>query len=152
MGRAIKISWQFDTKWWLERGWSGAMHCDGPLQQTWDASLGSAPVMSAYVCGSEAQKWTELGKPVEAGLYVLSKMYPECNDHFVRGWFSNWVNDPFASGGFSYLAAGYVIEHFQHMIESENRVHFAGEHTSQWTGFIEGALESAERVVAEITA
>jgi monoamine oxidase len=29
-------------------------------------------------------------------------------------------------------------------------VHFAGEHTAIWTGFIEGALESAERVVGEV--
>ncbi len=149
MGRAVKITWQFKSKWWLERGWNGSMHCDGPLQQTWDASLGGAPVMSAYICGTEAQKWTELGDPVNAGLYVLTKLYPEAGVEFVRGWFSDWIHDPFSRGGFSFLATGYVIEHMQHMVESEGRIHFAGEHTSLWTGFIEGALDSAERASAE---
>ncbi|WP_425290030.1 FAD-dependent oxidoreductase [Shewanella algae] len=32
----------------------------------------------------------------------------------------------------------------------ETRVHFAGEHTALYQGFIEGALESAERAAAEV--
>jgi monoamine oxidase len=32
----------------------------------------------------------------------------------------------------------------------DGRIHFAGEHTSPWTGWMQGALESARRVVAEI--
>jgi len=32
----------------------------------------------------------------------------------------------------------------------EGRIHFAGEHTSRWTGWIQGALQSAQRVVWEI--
>jgi monoamine oxidase len=32
----------------------------------------------------------------------------------------------------------------------EGRIHFAGEHTSAWTGWMQGALESARRVVREI--
>ena len=35
---------------------------------------------------------------------------------------------------------------------AEGRIHFAGEHASSQPGWMEGALESAERVVAEITA
>jgi monoamine oxidase len=32
----------------------------------------------------------------------------------------------------------------------EDRIHFAGEHTSPWTGWMEGALESGERAAREI--
>jgi monoamine oxidase len=32
----------------------------------------------------------------------------------------------------------------------EGRIHFAGEHTSAWTGRMQGALDSARRVVREI--
>ena len=150
MSPIVKISWQFDHPWWLDRGWSGSMHCDGPLQQTWDATLGDTPILTAYICGIEAQRWVELNEPVRAGLYVLSKMFPEAEERYVRGWFHNWVSDPFARGGFSHLAPGYVLDHMASIAPSEGRVHFAGEHTALWTGFIEGALESAERVSAEI--
>ena len=34
--------------------------------------------------------------------------------------------------------------------QPEGRIHFAGEHTSAWTGWMQGALESARRVVREI--
>ena len=39
---------------------------------------------------------------------------------------------------------------FPAMRQVEGRVHFAGEHTSLWIAWMNGALESAERVVAEI--
>jgi monoamine oxidase len=38
------------------------------------------------------------------------------------------------------------------MRRPERRVHFAGEHTSLWIAWMNGALESAERVVEEILA
>jgi monoamine oxidase len=36
------------------------------------------------------------------------------------------------------------------MRRPDGRVHFAGEHTSLWIAYMNGALESAERVVKEI--
>jgi monoamine oxidase len=32
----------------------------------------------------------------------------------------------------------------------EDGIHFAGEHTSAWTGWMEGALESGERAAREV--
>jgi monoamine oxidase len=126
------------------------MLCDGPLQQTWDGSMGEAPVITSYVCGEEAVRRGELGDPVAAGLYELCQIAPAARDHFVRGWFHNWPKDPFAQGAFSHLAPGYVLEHMPYIAPAEDRIFFAGEHTSPWVGFIEGAFESAERVVSEV--
>ena len=36
------------------------------------------------------------------------------------------------------------------LAQPEGRIHFAGEHTSAWTGWMQGALESARRTVREI--
>ncbi|AIE84835.1 flavin monoamine oxidase family protein [Fimbriimonas ginsengisoli] len=150
MSRAIKIVWEFDRPWWEEAGWGGSMLCDGPLQQTWDASGADAPVLSAYICGDRAVEWSRLGDPVRAGVYELSLLFPQAAKSFQRGWIHDWVNDPYAQGAFSHLAPEYVLEHMRYIAPAEGRVHFAGEHTAMWTGFIEGALESAERVVEEI--
>ncbi|MDR3689074.1 MAG: NAD(P)/FAD-dependent oxidoreductase [Fimbriimonas sp.] len=151
MSRAIKICWEFDRDWWHDLGWGGSLLCDGPLQQLWDGSLGSAPILTAYICGEQAVNWLALGDPVRAGIYELSLMFPDASKHFVRGWVHNWLTDPFNSGAFSHLAPGYVLEHMEHIAPPEGRIHFAGEHTALWSGFIEGALESAERVIAEFT-
>ncbi len=151
MSRAIKICWEFKEPWWQNEGWGGSMMCDGPLQQTWDSSVGSAPILTAYICGDEACRWLALGDPVRAGLYELSRIFPECSQYFERGWVHNWLTDPYSPGAFSHMAPGYVLEHMKHISPPEGRIHFAGEHTALWTGFIEGALESAERVVEEFT-
>lgn len=151
MGRVTKICWEFSEPWWHELGWGGSLMCDGPIQQTWDGSLGEAPMLTAYICGSEAERWLTLGDPVRAGIYELSLMFPEAPKRFVRGWVHNWLTDPYCPGAFSHLAPGYVLEHMEHIVPPEGRIHFAGEHTALWSGFIEGALESAERVVREFT-
>lgn len=150
MSRTVKIVWQFKEAWWNDEGWGGGLHCDGPIQQTWDGSLGTSPILTAYVCGDQAELWTKSGDPVKAGLYELGKIFPEAPKLFKRGWFHDWLNDPFSQGGFSHLAPGFVLEHMEYIRTGANRVHFAGEHTADQQGFIEGALESAERVVKEV--
>jgi len=152
MSRAIKISWEFDRPWWHEIGWGGSMLCDGPVQQTWEGSLGDSPILNAYVCGDQAAEWVGLGDPVRAGIYELSQLFPQAAKHFRRGWVHDWLADPFARGAFSHLAPGYVLEHMPHIAPPEGRIHFAGEHTATWVGFIEGAVESGERVAQEIHA
>lgn len=150
MSRAIKIVWQFSKSWWQDREWGGSLICDRAIQQTWDGTLGDAPILTSYVCGVQAKEWTRHEDAVLGGLYELAQIFPEASEHFERGWVHDWLHDPYAGGAFSHLAPGYVLEHMPHIATPEGRVHFAGEHTATWTGFIEGAFESSERVVAEL--
>jgi monoamine oxidase len=150
MSRAIKICWQFEEPWWLERGWNGRMICDGPLQQTWDGSRGSAAILTAYICGAGSAEWSAMRSPEEKGLEELQRFAPGAPKSFVKAWFHDWPRDPFARGAFSHLGPGYVLTHMEHVSTPHGRVYFAGEHTALWIGFIEGALESAERVVEEV--
>ncbi|MBS1703215.1 MAG: FAD-dependent oxidoreductase [Armatimonadetes bacterium] len=150
MSRAIKIALQFKKTWWTERGFCGRFHCDGALQQMWDGTRGGSPVLTAYICGERAVEWTSLPDPISAAAYELGQYFPEAKDSFDGGWLHDWIHDPYSRGAFSHYRPGYVLEHSQNMIVPFDRVHFAGEHTATWVGFIEGALESAERVVAEV--
>ena len=150
MSRAIKICFQFREKFWEEMDWGGSLFCSGPLQQVWDGSRGGKPILCAYVCGDDARFWANKPDSVQAALKELSKMVPEAQDQFVRGWLHDWGSDPFSRGSFSHLAPGYVLDYMEHIAKPLKRVHFAGEHTALWIGFIEGALESAERVSEEV--
>lgn len=150
MSRAIKLTWQFKNNFWNGTLGNGNLHWDGKLQQTWDAGLGSAPILSAYICGKEAVDILDSGDPLEVGLAELEQIFPTARGEFVKGWVSDWIHDPFAKGAFSHLAPGYVFGGMQYIAEPVGRVYFAGEHTAKWTGFIEGALESGERVAQEI--
>lgn len=150
MSRSVKICWEFAEPWWEAEGWGGSMMSDTSIQQTWDGSLGEAPILTAYVCGEAAERWSGQGDPVAAGLFELSQVLPQAAKTFRRGWFHDWIADPWCQGSFSHLAPGYVLDHMADIAPPLGRVHFAGEHTALWSGFIEGALESAERVVPEV--
>lgn len=161
MSPAVKVVWQFEEPWWLNKNWGGSMLCDSPIQQTWASGLAegsscgngvpAAPLLSAYVCGQAARDLAKSGDPVRSALYDLSLIEPDAAKTFRRGWFYDWNQDPCAGGAFSHLAPNYVLQHQAHIAKAVGNIHFAGEHTSEWIGFIEGALESAERAVKEIT-
>ena len=150
MSRAIKIVLEFKSAWWKDRGFCGRMHCDGALQQLWDGSRSGTPVLTAYICGERAVEWTKLPDPISAAVYELSQYFPEAKDHFVQGRMHDWINDPYSRGAFSHYRPGYTLEHAEHIVKPQGRIHFAGEHTATWVGFIEGALESAHRAIREI--
>lgn len=155
MSRVIKLCLEFDHAWWLDEGWSGRMICDGPLQQTWDGTRGDTPILTAYICGDATELWTTLphrpsGRDAELALDLLCDHFPQARPHFRGCRLHDWNSDAYAQGGFSHLGPGYVHRHMEHISKPEGRIHFAGEHTAIYTGFVEGALESAERVVAEI--
>lgn len=150
MSRAIKLVWEFNEPWWRYSGWGGGMLCDRSIQQTWDSGLGESALLTAYVCGEKAVELAAYEDPVRTGVYELAQIFPDALDTFERGWIHNWLADPYAQGAFSHTAPGYVLDHMEHIAPAEGRVHFAGEHTASWVGFVEGALESAERVAGEV--
>jgi monoamine oxidase len=152
MGRAVKIVWEFERAFWRDEGWNGTLAWDGPLQATWDGTLGGTPALCAYVCGRQAEEWAARRDPVREGLELLAGLFPAASPTFRRGFFHDWTSDPFSLGVHSHLQPGYVLAHQPHVARPAGPLHFAGEHTATWTGFLEGALESAERVAAELGA
>jgi len=150
MGRAVKIVWEFERAFWRDDGWNGTLAWDGPLQATWDATLGETPALCAYVCGAEAERWARRPDAVRDGLTLLTDLFPAATRLFRRGFVHDWIGDPFSRGVHSHLQPGYVLQHMPHVARPAGRIHFAGEHTATWTGFMEGALESGERVAAEL--
>jgi monoamine oxidase len=61
-----------------------------------------------------------------------------------------WATDPWARGAYAHFATGQLMSLRPHLATPIGRLHFAGEHTAENSPGMEGALESADRVVAEI--
>ena len=150
--RAIKVSIQFRSAFWRRPDWTGRMLADKKFHQIWDAGQDGANVMSAYICGDQAEEVLASPDPVRLILDEIASVEPAAHDEFVQGWVHDWINDPWAQGAFTSLAPGSVMGALPYLNAPEGLLHFAGEYSSTWTGFIEGALESAERVVEEILA
>jgi monoamine oxidase len=150
VSRVIKICLRFNRRWWRDGAWSGFYYSDGPLQQGWDGSHGDGPVINGYICGDQADHWTAVQDPVREYLRALTHEFPEAASAYAGGTLHNWISDPFSAGAWAHLPPGFVLTHSRHLREQHGRVSFAGEWTALWTGFVEGALESADRAADEV--
>lgn len=149
-GRGMKLALRFEEAWWLAHGGSGQMVGDGLLQDVWCAAAGGAPVLCVYVSGDAADQLSREQDPAARAVDELARYFPEAARCYRRGWVHDWTADPRARGVHSYFPPGHVSNHHPNIARPEGRVHFAGEYTSSWNGFLEGALESAERVHGEL--
>lgn len=78
----------------------------------------------------------------------FAKILPQMK--FERAATVSWDNDEFARGAYSHLKVGQLAAIHPHIKTAVGAIHFAGEHTAEKAPGMEGALESAERVVREI--
>lgn len=149
MARTIKICLTFQSRFW-DGEWPGRILSDLPCQQVWDAGRNKAAVLNCYIAGDQAESIYSCPDPVQKALRALTEVLPKAQDQFIRGELIDWVKDPFAGGAFPSLRPGSTVDAWPHLRTVWDRIHFAGDHTADWFGFIEGALESAERVTQEI--
>lgn len=79
------------------------------------------------------------------------QIFPELAREFEGGVAHCWGLEPWQRGAFALHTPGQ-IGFIETLGQPEGRIHFAGGHTSAWTGWMRGALKSARRVVREINA
>lgn len=148
LGRITKVCMDFSRPFWAEEGWEGHLLTSHPIQQLWTA-LGQEARLTAYVCGAEseaARHWDAAALQANA----VGGLGPAAASALESVRVYDWKSEPFTRGGFSFIAPGYAMGPMRHLWHPVGRVHFAGEHTAFWTGFIEGAVESGERAANEI--
>jgi len=62
----------------------------------------------------------------------------------------DWYGDPWARGAFALFEPEQQTRLQGAIVQPEGRIHFAGEHTSLYHAWIQGALESGIRAAKEI--
>jgi monoamine oxidase len=109
-------------------------------------------MVHSYMFDDEATRFAALGSQrVPRMLDLMDKVLPGTRRHRVRTVQKAWQEDRWAGGGWGLVPPGSLGWMLPAMRQAEGRVHFAGEHTSVWPAWMNGALESAERVVREIS-
>ncbi len=141
MTPTAKVALLFDEKFWEKEDWGGSLMSDLPVQQFWPS--GSALV--CYVNGRAVESLAASGDPVRTALDAITIAAPRARMHFVEGRIVDWRREPFANGGFPFVPMGAS----RRSLPVRGPIRYAGDWTANWLGFIEGALESAERVVEE---
>jgi monoamine oxidase len=146
---------QFRTRVWEQAGLSGYGLSDLPIQNTYSPTLtqeGKPGILTSYTGGQRA---LDLGAMSESDRqsYVLRKMgnlFSGLDNQYTGGTSQIWHEDQFARGGFTYFEPGQMATLLPIAQRPEGRIHFAGEHTSAWHGWMNGALESGNRAAEEV--
>jgi monoamine oxidase len=151
-----RVFLQSRTRFWLARGDTGWASTDDPMD-VWDYTRdqpGWRGILGAYTSGRMALRITYTD-PADRPRLVLDKMepvHPGIRENFEGGASHSWVTDPWSLGAAAEFKAGQLSEFYRVLRAPEGRIHFAGEHTSAWNGWMNGGLESGTRVAAEIQA
>jgi monoamine oxidase len=152
--RTAKVFLQTRARFWLRDGFSGHVTTDLPIERlTPDpgADPGSRGALTAYPIGEYTAALEGMSEESRVGAALLQaqQIFPELSKTFQGGVSHCWGLDPWQRGSFALHTPGQ-IGFIDTLGKPEGRIHFAGEHTSVWTGWMQGALDSARRAVREI--
>ena len=155
---ASKIFLQTRERFWMKDGETGFATTDLPIREVWDATYkqpGKRGILQAFPISLHSRQFSAMSEDarVNSALNQVERIYPSIRQHFEGGLSKCWDEDEWARGASAYYKPGQFTSLLPHVARPEGRIHFAGEHTSVWIdGWMQGALESGNRVAREINA
>lgn len=159
MGSVTKALIAYETPFWRAKGLAGLAASDrGPFGPVFDAGLPDDPrgYIVGFLEGDEGRRFAlrdEAGRRA-AILKNLSEWFgPEAAD--AIGYIEkDWSVDPWSGGCYTgFMTPGTMTTFGAQLREPFGRIHRAGtESAVRWQGYFDGAVESGERVCAEILA
>ncbi|MGC5328351.1 flavin monoamine oxidase family protein [Brevibacillus sp. SYSU BS000544] len=155
---STKIGIQFSRRFWEEQClFGGQTLTDLPIRLAYypshDFCQSSGVVLASYTWEDDALPWISMSNDeqvMEALKYLAQIHGNQVYSTFVTGIAQNWALNPFSAGAFSMFKPLQETELSPYLSTPEGRVHFAGEHTSNYHGWIQGAIQSAIRAAYEV--
>ena len=151
----VRFLIQVKRPFWKAAGFSGSARTDRATE-IWDAATeqtASSRGILAATTGGEMGRRT-LGMTPDAslslGVDLIADAFPGIRSEFEKGASYRWSTEPWTRGAFALYRPGQMTTLMPVLASAESGLHFAGEHTSIWTGWMEGALESGERAAREV--
>ncbi len=153
-----KVYVQTKTRYYERRGLTSLLWSDSPIEQVFvatpqDFDKSARGLLHVWMDGESATEIDGMAeqKRVSYVLGMLELLLPGSRESAETVRFHSWNLDPWAKGAYCHFAPGQVASLHPHIAPPVGNIHFAGEHTSTVEVGMEAALESGERVVAEIT-
>ncbi len=149
-GTVTKTAIQFADRQWP----SGYATTDGVAQRVYEPTAdqpGTAGVLMSYA-GGDGGRWLAEHSEVQR----LSLIEHEVREMHgltapsLGGFSRAWSAEPRYGGSYAVYRPGQVMRFWDVLRRPIGRIWLAGEHVATWTGYLEGAVESGERVAAEI--
>lgn len=153
---AVRVYLETDNRFWRELGLSGFARTDHPME-IWDAGHGQegqGGLLMAYLRGTLAREADALAERPRHDRFeaVVTEVFPGLRGRVTRRSSWSWSRARWALGAYSYYAPGEMMRFHQELSKPEGALHFAGEHTTVWPGWMEGALASGHRAAREVEA
>lgn len=144
---------EVDRNYWEDDGLPAGMWMDTtPGRMGPQTDNGEAVGMYVFSTGRLAQYLNRMPKDAADARIIadLEAARPAAKGRVrvARSW--SWVRDPYAGGMYAYWRPGMIAKYKNKMAQPAGPVHFAGEHTSESTRGLEGAMESGERAAFEV--
>ncbi len=158
MGTNSKLHLQFNERVWEKRGYNGEVFADAGFQNCWDttrAQPGRAGILlnftggkigAAFGRGDETSHAKEFLREIEPAIPGLTSAWNQ------KTAVTCWLKNPWSRGSYSFWRVGQYTKFAGYEGVREGNLHFCGEHTSEFQGFMNGAVESGERVAQEVLA
>lgn len=154
---SVKIGLEFKSKFWEIAGF-GNIITDFPARYTYNPSHGNREegpgvMLASYSWGHNAMLWNSLEEEgrIREALSGLYKIYGEqVYTEYLQGATYSWSQNKFSAGCFTLFTPNQASDFGDAIYLPEGRVHFAGEHTSTFHGWVEGAIESGIRSACEV--
>ncbi len=154
---SIKIGIEFKNRFWEQLGY-GNIISDRPTRFTYIPSHASrytstGVLLASYSWGQNALLWNSLTQD-QITKYVLkdlAEVYgPIVYREYLQSLSFNWSQNPFSAGCFTLFTPGQENNIADFIRNPEGKLHFAGEHTSDFHGWMEGGVESGIRTAYEV--
>jgi monoamine oxidase len=157
MGTNSKLHVQFRDRHWAGLGSNGETFSDRGYQNTWEVSRaqpGRSGILVDYTGGAIGASFGS-GTPTSRAQQFLVQVEPVLPGLSAkwngRATVDFWLGYPWTKGSYSYWKVGQYTKFAGIEGRREGNCHFCGEHTSiDFQGYLNGAVETGERVVDEI--
>jgi len=159
MFTVTRLNFQFSRRFWEDEGIRGLLVActTSPIERLWDLTSlqpGAQGILTAYVQNRNAEALDQLptgAARIEQGLTTMESFFPNARQYFEKGLSFSWHHQPYTRGGWPAFRPDQT-DKIADLQRAEGRVRFAGDHTCLYTGWAQGALESAHFATAEVIA
>ena len=157
MGAVIKCFVAYETPFWREQGLCGqATLCSAEYGTFFDTTApgNKHGVLSGFFDGAPAMRWADRS-PEERRAQVIKDValaFGDAAKNPIDYVEQVWPKEPWSIGGYTSVATPGTMTVFGRALrEPVGAIHWAGTETSDiWSGYVEGALRSGDRVANEV--
>jgi monoamine oxidase len=146
---------QVRQRFWNDRELPSFATTDLPIKWIFEPTIsqqGPSAILACEAAGAQARRFMALPDEERAARAIdeMERVYQGLRPHVERTASICWDRDEWARGAYCWFRPGQMRSMLPHIVASEGRIHFAGEHASAWPGWMQGALSSGVRAAREI--